>query len=187
VFGLGGTLDGFIQQRVVPLLDMSGPVWRWNAQNPQAATLNPSTPEEFVKARQLRDILAGGLNVKVEAKALGAGIDTVDMVVGNTRYTFERGSLGTQKPLSWSAQGMLPVASVALMSAGAKVGGVEAEGPWALFRLFDAARKENAGPLAILATFGSGAQTAVFKISLPNDRNPFGRGGPWSFRCPTVL
>jgi len=38
-----------------------------------------------------------------------------------------------------------------------------------------------------LATFGSGAQTAVFKISLPNDRNPFGRGGLWSFRCPTVL
>lgn len=187
VFGLGGTLDGFIQQRVVPLLDMSGPVWRWNAQNPQAATLNPSTPEEFVKARQLRDILAGGLNVKIEAKALGAGIDTVEMAVGNTRYTFERGSLGAQKPLSWSAQGMLPVASVALMSAGAKVGGVEAEGPWALFRLLDAARKENAGPLAILATFGSGAQTAVFKISLPNDRNPFGRGGPWSFRCPTVL
>lgn len=74
-----------------------------------------------------------------------------------------------------------------MMSAGAKVGGIETEGPWALFRLMDAARKENAGPLAVLATFGSGAQTAVFKISLPNDRNPFGRGGLWSFRCPTVL
>ncbi|NLR72727.1 type VI secretion system membrane subunit TssM [Novosphingobium sp. ERN07] len=187
IFGLGGTLDSFIQGRIVPLLDLTGPVWRWNAQSPQTATLNPSTPEEFVKARQLRDILAGGLNVKVEAKAFGAGVDAVEMVVGNTRYNFERGSLGTQKPLAWSPQGNLPVASVALMSGGAKVGGVETEGPWALFRLMDAARKENAGPLAVLATFGSGAQTAVFKISLPNDRNPFGRGGLWSFRCPTVL
>ena len=187
VFGLGGTLDSFIQGRIVPLLDLTGPVWRWNSQNPQTAALNPATPEEFVKARQLRDILAGGLNVKIEAKSFGAGVDTVDMVVGNTRYTFERGSLGMARPLAWSAQGNLPVASVALMADGAKVGGVETEGPWALFRLFDAARKENAGPLAVLATFGSGAQTAVFKISLPNDRNPFGRGGIWSFRCPTAL
>ncbi|MCX7284959.1 MAG: type VI secretion system membrane subunit TssM, partial [Novosphingobium sp.] len=187
IFGLGGTLDSFIQARIVPLLDMSGPVWRWNLQNPQTASLNPATPEEFVKARLLRDILAGGLNVKIEAKSFGAGVDSVDLVVGNTRYNFERGSLGTQKPLAWSPQGNLPVASVALMSAGQKVGGVDTEGPWALFRLMDAARKENAGPLAVLATFGSGAQTAVFKISLPNDRNPFGRGGLWSFRCPTVL
>lgn len=187
VFGLGGTMDSFIQSRIIPLLDMTGPVWRWNAQNPQAATLNPSTPEEFVKARQLRDVLAGGLNIKIEAKSFGAGVDTVDMVVGNTRYTFERASLGAQKPLAWSAQGNLPIASVALMAGGQKVGGIETEGPWALFRLLDAARKENAGPLALLATFGSGAQTAVFKISLPNDRNPFGRGGLWSFRCPTAL
>lgn len=187
IFGLGGTIDNFLQARVIPLLDMSGPVWRWNAENPQTAALNPATPEEFVKARQLRDILAGGLNVKVEAKAFGAGVDAVEMTVGNTRYNFERGTLGTQKPLAWSPQGNLPIAAVALMSGGAKVGGVETEGPWALFRLMDAARKENAGPLTVLATFGSGAQTAVFKISLPNDRNPFGRGGLWSFRCPTAL
>jgi type VI secretion system protein ImpL len=51
----------------------------------------------------------------------------------------------------------------------------------------DAAQKQNAGPQALLATFGSGAQTAVFKITLPTDRNPFGRGGLWSFRCPVTL
>ena len=187
VFGLGGTLDGFVQQRVVPLLDMSGPIWRWNAQSPQAATLNPKTPEEFVKARQLRDMLASGLTVQIEAKAFGAGVDAAELVVGNTRYTFERSSVGASKPIQWSVQGNLPVASVTLMTAGQKVGGVETQGPWALFRLLDAASKENAGPMTVLATFGSGSQTAVFKISLPNDRNPLGRGGLWSFRCPVAL
>jgi type VI secretion system protein ImpL len=187
VFGLNGTLDAFIQQRVVPLLDMTGPVWRWNAQNPQAASLSPTSPEEFAKAREIRDLLAGGLTVQVEAKAFGAGIDAVDFTVGNTKYTFERASAGAPKPINWSAQGGLPVASVALLSAGQKVGGVDVQGPWALFRLMDAARKQNAGPQAILATFGSGAQTAMFKVSLPNDRNPFGRGGAWSFRCPAAL
>ena len=32
-----------------------------------------------------------------------------------------------------------------------------------------------------------GAQTVVFKVSLPNERNPFGRGGLWTFRCLCTL
>ena len=30
------------------------------------------------------------------------------------------------------------------------------QGPWALFRLMDKARRENAGPQTLLATFGEG-------------------------------
>jgi type VI secretion system protein ImpL len=188
VFGLGGTLDGFVSQRLLPLLDVSGPVWRWNADNPQAAAFNPSTPDEFTKARLIRDLLAGGVTVRAVPKAFGAGVDAVDLAVGNTRYHFERADAGGEdKPISWSIQGNLPEASVTLFSGGNKIGGVQTEGPWALFRLMDAAQKQNAGPQSFLATFGTGAQTVVFKMTLPNDRNPFGRGGQWSFRCPVTL
>lgn len=187
VFGIGGTFDAFLQQRIIPLLDTTGPVWRWNAENPQAASFNPATPAEFVKARQLRDVIAGGVVVKVEAKSFGAGVDAAEIVAGNTRHRFERGAGATERQLSWSAQGTLPEAGVTLYSAGQPVLTETQEGPWALFRLMDGARKENTGPQTITATFGSGTQTAVFKISLPNDRNPFGRGGLWSFRCPQVL
>ena len=51
----------------------------------------------------------------------------------------------------------------------------------------DVAKKENAGPLAIKATFGEGASYATFRITLPDTNNPFSRGGPWSFRCPGRL
>jgi type VI secretion system protein ImpL len=60
-------------------------------------------------------------------------------------------------------------------------------GPWALFRLMDSARKQNTGPTSFSATFGQGANTATFKITLPSDQNPFSRGGLWSFRCPSKL
>ena len=188
VFGFNGTFDTFLTQRIVPLLDTSGPVWRWQNGNPQVASLNPSSPDEFVKAQQIRDLLAGGVDVKIQPKAFGAGVDAVDFVAGNTRYHFERADAGgADRPVSWSAQGNLPQASVTLLSGGQKVADTTVEGPWALFRLMDAAQKQNAGPQALLATFGSGAQTAVFKITLPTDRNPFGRGGLWSFRCPVTL
>jgi type VI secretion system protein ImpL len=51
----------------------------------------------------------------------------------------------------------------------------------------DKARRDNAGPQTILATFGQGAANAVFKVTLPSDKNPFSRGGVWSFRCPVAL
>ena len=61
------------------------------------------------------------------------------------------------------------------------------DGPWALYRLMDEAKKENAGPLAIKATFGEGSAYVTFRITLPSEDNPFSRGGPWSFRCPPKL
>lgn len=186
VFGMGGSFDAFLQQRVMPLLDMSGPIWRWNAANPTAATLTPSSPDEFSKAGMMRDMLMGGVNVKFEAKAFGGGVDAAELTVGSTNYRFD-GSGAGERPVNWSAQGNVPQASVKLYAAGNQVGEVSKSGPWALFRLMDSARRENAGAQAILATFGSGAQTVVFKVSLPSEKNPFSRGGVWSFRCPVAL
>jgi type VI secretion system protein ImpL len=76
---------------------------------------------------------------------------------------------------------------VILYKGDAAVAKIESQGPWALFRLMDKAKRENAGPSTLLATFGQGDVSAVFRISLPSDRNPFGRGGLWSFRCPAIL
>ncbi len=92
-----------------------------------------------------------------------------------------------ERPVIWSAQGNVPQASVVLFTGTNKVGEVKETGPWALFRLMDKARKENAGEQAMNATFGTGAQTAVFKVTLPGESNPFSRGGVWSFRCPVAL
>lgn len=66
-------------------------------------------------------------------------------------------------------------------------GRISSEGPWAFFRLLDKADKQNAGPQAIRATFRSGAYWATLLLMLPSTQNPFGRGGMWSFRCPTTL
>ena len=186
VFGMGGSMDSFLQQRVTPLLDTSTPVWRWNAENSVTAGLSPSTPEEFFKARQLRDMLVGGMVVKVEAKTFGAGVDGAEMVVGSAQNRFEPGSAG-EKQVIWSAQGNVPQASLALFSKGAKVKEINTDGPWALFRLMDEARFEKRGG-TWYATFGTGTASVAFKMTFPTEQNPFARGTvPWSFRCPSAL
>jgi type VI secretion system protein ImpL len=89
----------------------------------------------------------------------------------------------------WTTQGQQEAYVEIVPSApeGAKPVRIEAEGPWALFRLMERAKRENAGETMIRATFGEGAGTVTFLIQLPSNRNPFSRGALWSFRCPSVL
>jgi type VI secretion system protein ImpL len=148
--------------------------------------LDPASPDQFSKARQLRDLLVGGVAIKIEAQSFGGGVTSAELSAGGTDYKFDPATTGA-RPLIWAAQGSLPEASVLFFKDAAVVGKIETQGPWALFRLMDKARRENSGPQTMLATFGEGDVSAVFRISLPSDRNPFNRGGVWSFRCPTTL
>jgi type VI secretion system protein ImpL len=199
IFGMGGVVDGFFQQRLKPLMQTDGPVWRWRTDDAVASALAPSSPEEFAKAAQIRDLLIGGLPIKVSLAKKGADVGSVEISSGGSTYKFDSTD-APAKPLLWSISGGLPEASVVLYRPGAAAaaGGaaapageikrIETEGPWALFRLFDkATSKENSGAQAIKVMFGDGAGSATFLVQLPSDRNPFSRGGIWSFRCPSAL
>jgi type VI secretion system protein ImpL len=199
VFGMGGLVDGFVQQRLKPLMQTDGPDWHWRADDPVAAALNPSSPAAFVKAGQIRDLLAAGLPIKVSVASFGSGVGAVEVANGGTAHRFTPAD-NSAKALLWSANGGLPLASLVLYgtppakpatSGGTptapEVARIEAEGPWALFRLIDQGHIQNAGPTAIKASFGGAAAGATLLIVLPSDKNPFSRGGPWSFRCPSTL
>lgn len=187
VFGMGGTLDGFVQQRLMPMIDTSGPVWRWREDDPVARALDPSSPEQFAKAGQIRDMLAGGLTIRVSMASLGGGVSAVAVANGGASYRFEAAQ-NQARPLLWSLSGGVPHAEVVLYgSDGAELRRFDADGPWALFRLMGAATKENAGAQTIRARFGEGAISATLAVQLPSQRNPFSRGDLWSFRCPVSL
>ena len=147
-------------------------------------TNQPSTIGTFVSSgcirltnRDIVDLYArvgvGTRVVVLPGQPPAAAVRSADLAVG-------------ARPVMWSLNG-LPEARVVLYAGPKEVARYEGEGVWALFRLMDAARKENAGPTAIKATFGEGAQFATFKVHLPSGANPFSRGGLWSFRCPGRL
>ncbi|WP_425229578.1 type VI secretion system membrane subunit TssM [Sphingomonas sp.] len=191
-FGMGGTLDGF-QRALAPRMDTAGPVWRWKADDPVAATFDPQTPEQFSKAAQIRDLLAGGLPLKISVASFGSDVDSVEFASGGTTYHFSKTDMA-EKPLQWSANSGTPAADVVLYAPGtggapgAELRRFATEGPWALFRLMDkATSKENAGPTAFKVTFGEGSRAVTFLVKLPSEQNPFSRGGVWSFRCPLKL
>ncbi len=200
VFGMGGVFDSFVQQRLASMIETGGAVWRWRDGDPVAAALNPATPEALARTVELRDLLAGGLPIKVAVARFGQGVTTVELSSGGTRYRFT--PTGNQpRPLLWSANGGLPEASLILYGPamtgataaaadappGPEIARIYTEGPWALFRLMDRAEKRNAGEQKIEASVGEGAGRTTLAITLPTKRNPFSRAGLWSFRCPGTL
>lgn len=186
VFGAGGELDGFARSRLGPLLDTTGPKWRWRADSPLAAGFNPLSAERLQKAAELRDLISSGVPFTVEGAGFGGAVTAAEISSGGTTYRFEGASVGA-KPFQWSLNSGAPEAHVILFANGKEVKRFEGQGPWGLFKLMDQAVKENAGPTAFKATFGEGATTATFKINLPSPHNPFSRGGAWSFRCPETM
>ena len=185
VFGMNAGVDQFTQTKLRPLLDTSGPVWRWKAGDPVAAALDPTSADEFRKAEGVRDLLVSGAPLKVESAGFGGAVTAAEIAFGGQTQRFDANQAG-QRTMQWTASS-LPEAHVTLYAGAVKLKEITADGPWALFRLMDGARKENAGPQTIKATFGDGATTATFRFTLPSPENPFSRGGPWSFRCPPKL
>ncbi|HVM99748.1 MAG TPA: type VI secretion system membrane subunit TssM [Caulobacteraceae bacterium] len=185
VFGMNGQMDSFARDQLTALLDASGPVWRWRTDNPVAASLDPVSAEQFHRASEIRDLLTSGEPMQIEPAGLGASVASADFSAGGVVYKFDPTTTGARQ-LIWSVNG-LPEAHVTLYGKTGPLQQVSFTGPFALFRLMDAAKKQNTGPTSFQATFGQGAATASFRITLPTDQNPFSRGGPWSFRCPSAL
>ncbi len=180
LFGLNGTMDNFIRTRATPLLETSGPVWRWNPSDPVASGFNQMSAGQLAKASKIRDLLVSGVMFKVSLESLGSGIDSAEFL-GN-RFD---GRSKAQRAYQWSLQGM-PEARVVLYKGDQLLDEFAFQGTWAIFRLMDSARKKNDEETSFFATFGSGDQTATFRIALTTTDNPFNRS-MWMFRCPAQL
>lgn len=184
--GNGGMMDGFVRDRLMPMMDTAGPVWRWRMDDPVGAMLDPASAEQFAEVPAIRDLLLGGLPYKVSLDNMGAGVDAIEFGAGGTSYRFDRNARG-DKAMQWLPQAGAPEAHVTFFSGGQQVDEVAEQGPWALFRLMDKARRKNNGETQFLATFGSGDRSATLRISLASNKHPFNRGSIWTFRCPTAL
>lgn len=185
-FGNGGVMDGFVRDRLMPLLDTAGAVWRWRLDDPVASALTPSSADEFSRTVEIRDLLTAGLTYKVSVQSFSAGVDAAEFSSGGNSYRFA-GANAPARPMLWSPQAGVPEAHVTMFKGAQQLDKVEEEGPWAVFRLMEKARKQNSGETAFLATFGTGDKSVTFRIELSSPKNPFRRGGVWAFRCPAAL
>jgi hypothetical protein len=184
LFGEDGALTILTDELRVHLAANSD-TWRWRTGDPAVTDLQANTPEQLQRADAIRALLRDGVVFEADEVQLGAAVSEASLTVGTDKAVLD--DQARPNLFRWRADGTAGAGLTILV--GDTPRDLAFPGPWGLFRLMDLAQKtpDPVLPNAFRATFGDGAATVTLRIRMVGATNPFRRGGPWSFRCPTPL
>jgi type VI secretion system protein ImpL len=193
LFAPNGLLDQFFTAQLRPFVDTSGTVWKAQAVAGVAAPVPPGDLAQFQRAAAIRDLFfgAGGNQPTVRFDITPVSVDngakqvTVDF--DGTTLVYAHGPLRGVS-VTWPGPNRMNSARLIFdppPSSGARV--LQANGPWALFRLFSQGSLQQAGSSdRYTLTFNLGDRQAVFEIRAGSVLNPFAPGVLRDFKCPAL-
>jgi len=188
LFGPGGSLDQFFRSNLQGFVDATGTVWKPIGLAEGVTSVSAATVAQFQRASVIRDAFFPGGSPNPSASAelhlikLEDGISEIAMQNEGQTVRFVNGRPSATR-LVWPS--LNPGNQIKLV---ANVGGsspsLSADGPWALFRLFDMARIEGGQPDRYRLTFSFEGRKATFELRASSIRNPFRLRELDQFRCP---
>jgi len=187
VFGPAGELSTYFSAKLQPEVDMSTAQWRPR----QGSQVPAEVIFPFQRAAAIRDAFfpsGGQPGFAVDLVLVSADPSIAEVVLETEgqvlRFATSRKDV---QRVQWPGPKPGSGARLALAAApGAPAaGGLAAEGNWALFRLVDRARVEQAGgPERLRLSFSVDAKPVVLELRAGSVRNPFALRDLQSFRCP---
>jgi type VI secretion system protein ImpL len=187
VFGYGGVFDTFFKENLASIVDTSRAPWIWRSGASGSIAAPDSMLREFEAAQVIRDTFfrPGGqlpeVRFNVAPSYLDAGATRFVMELdGQTveyRHGPERNSL-----LVWP--GPMPgMGAISFEDRTDAHPNTTFAGPWALFRMLDAATVQADSDVRYRATFRAGSNEARVVIEATSIRNPFTKSALRQFRC----
>lgn len=195
LFAPNGLFDQFFQRHLVNFVDTSTRPWRFRELAGASMGADAGTLAQFQRAAAIRDTYfrSGGTT-----PGLRLDFKPVEMDASITQFVLDvdgqlvRYSHGPQIPTSvqWPGPRGSTQVRVQLQPAltGGGSSGMVAEGPWALFRLFDRVQMVQAGaPERFRVTFDIDGRKATFEVTASSVVNPFRLRDLSEFSCPGSL
>jgi len=186
VFKAGGTFDGFFKDKLASWVDTRRSPWTWLPGAPAAASTDMLRTFEAVQ--QIRDSFLGASGLPDIQFTVTPG----DLDRDTLRFTLEldgqpalKYSHGPVQSLPWRWPGPSPGTAAVTFedSAGPHPTSFQ-EGPWAWFRLLDAANVREETPVRFVAAFQNGAHQATVVIEVQSSANAYHfRSLLHQFRC----
>jgi type VI secretion system protein ImpL len=183
LFAFGGVFDKFFQEHLQPLVDRSGSPWRWNSgavQGPQ------SILEQFEKAQRIRDLFfrrgSSALEIRFLVTLVEADSSSIRFVLEIDGNNFEYKVPPRNMTGAWPG----PVLGNAAVTWFERYGAqprVSFLGPWAWFRLIDAAQQEPQSEVKTALTFVQGNHRAKVVLEASSLLNPFTNRDWQRFAC----
>jgi len=193
MFAPGGLMDSFFQQQLARFVDTSTKPWSFRQLEGATMGTDVGTLMQFQRAATIRDTFfrAGG-----NQPGLRLDFKPVEMDTTITQFTMDvDGTLvkyahGPQIPVSvqWPGPRGSSLIRIAVAATGPGDNAVVAEGPWAMFRLFDRMTLTSAGsPERFNVVFNVGGRHATFQVTSSSVQNPFRLKELAEFACPGGL
>ncbi|MGF1446263.1 MAG: type VI secretion system membrane subunit TssM [Pikeienuella sp.] len=192
LFGPTGLIDAFFNDHLLDYVDTTAKPWRWKRVGGADLGISANVLAQFQNAADIRDsfFLGAGLpKVTFDLKpfALDSQATSVTLEVHGQELSYAH-EVPQVTPMTWpgEAGGRTRIAMTPQLQ-GAE-NSLGREGPWAWFRLLDAAqvRRGNAADRSRVV-FTLGGRIAVFELRAGSALNPFSLPAMRSFRCVTSL
>ncbi|SOE98674.1 type VI secretion system protein ImpL [Burkholderia sp. OK233] len=192
LFAPSGLMDDFFRKNLQGQVDTTTRPWRFNTAPGNGNAEGNAAPflASFEKAAVIRDVFfAGGAHdpgVKVQIKPLDMdpAISEWALDVGGQSVRYAH---GPQAPVTvqWPASGGSNQVRLQVIEQSGATDGWVADGPWALYRLFDHARIEQGhAPEELIASFAVDGKQFKVELTADSVHNPFRLGQMESFTCP---
>jgi type VI secretion system protein ImpL len=187
LFGAGGIFDAFFKENLAPLVDTTRSPWVWRAGGSGPAGGSTAMLLQFEVVEKIRRNYFGGSGQLPE---LQFTLTPGELDPGATRFTLEmdgqtldyRHGPVRSLPVRWP--GPSPGAAAVTFEDGSGVRPNQAfQGPWAWFRLLDAATLKAETDVRFDAVFQNGGHQATVIIEAASIRNPYQKSDVHQFRC----
>ncbi len=189
-FGPQGKVERFFNEYLSPFVDTSARPWRTIGSGGQSTAISTAALRQFEAAARIRQAFfgAGGaspsVSFEIRPAKLHNAASQVMLELGKQRLTYRHGPPRAAR-MQWPSLDGENRARLSFTSvAGARIGTLKADGPWALFRLLDQGTIEDVGSSdRFLVTFESEGVTASFELRATSVVNPFRLETVRGYRC----
>jgi len=193
LFGPAGLIDSFVNENLLQYIDTRTRPWSWKQVNEVDLGISPAVLEQLQYAAEIRDaFFAGGAAPNIQFQMLPQALDpkaeSVMLEIHGKQVPFaHRGGAPTPVALDWP--GGVGLARVTFAPLAQNVEStLQKDGPWAWFRLLDAAevRRTNVADRKRVI-FNVGGRISIFQLQAGSVLNPFALPALSKFSCPKTF
>ncbi len=191
LFGPNGIMNTFFQQKLAPMVDQSGPAWKWRGDTELSRTLSAQGLRQFQLAAEIRDAFfaAGGgmpmVEFHVTPVTLSPDAYTVTFDVDGQQLVYDHRAARPVK-MTWPGPGEGRVEVAVTPELPGQLSRISETGTWGLFRMIRQSAALAKGD-SVGVNFRIGGRDASFQIQAASVLNPFTLPALSEFRCPRGL
>ncbi len=194
MFSNGGKIHTFFDKYLADAVDTTGSDWKWIQRDDEPSCVSDASLQQFKYAKVIRETFFrfGGqlpaMSFSLKPVSMSAEITQLSLNIDGTELKYAHGPVNTT-PMKWPGPNNSGTIRMTLNPPIAGTNsGLQLEGPWALFRLFDQGEITRVGNSEkyILKLNLSGREI-VFELRANSTLNPINLTELSQFACPPIL